>query len=774
MQSNNFVRFPVVLIMALVMFTPESWSQDRKKITFVILDETTLNPITGAEVQASGASDTAAISDSNGLVVMELSVGEVFVSSNDYNSRYVNFDPDSVKGVFPIYLEPAFNMLEQAVISAGRYNQPLKETSTSIEIIRPELLKERNSLTIKDVLGQTAGVTVTDNQVNIRNGSGWSYGAGSRVMIMLDDMPMLSGDAAAPLWTFIPTEGIAAMEVIKGAGSVLYGSSALTGVVNITSEKPGIRPKTSVNGFYGMYNKPKEIGWQWSDKQLTIRGFNAYHLRRINKLALSVQVNGQMDDGYRMGDHDNRLRVGTHLSRSLLNDRSVIGIRSNTMHGHSASFLLWQNYDSAYTALNRQTTSTEVKRQTVDFYWKYYGKNNLRILIQSRQLIVDNDVNNGNPVNDQSNSSYTGYYEIRFSQKSTRLALHYGYLYQQTLSNSPLFSGRHTTVNQAPYIQAEWKPFSRLTIDFGGRYEWYKMDDFKAAKSVFRSGLNYRTWKYTFIRASFGQGFRFPSIAESFIQTTVGSISIYPNEELKPESGWNAEVGVKQGFNIGKLKLILDVSAYWMEYRNMMEFIFTQWSTNATIENGLGFGFKSLNVGDSRITGTDITLLAERAFRNGHEVKGMVGYTWSQPVSLEPDKVFARNAFGKELSFNNTSSDPGNNLLKYRYRHLLKMEIRYTYKFIELAANVRYNSFMTNIDRAFVEFPIDLMVRGIDEAREADKNGRTFVDIRMGIILEKKYRIGMVASNIFQSYQMSRPADITGPGSFLIQVGAMF
>ena len=41
---------------------------------------------------------------------------------------------------------------------------------------------------------QIPGVNITDGQANIRGGSGWSYGAGSRVLVMVDDMPLISGD----------------------------------------------------------------------------------------------------------------------------------------------------------------------------------------------------------------------------------------------------------------------------------------------------------------------------------------------------------------------------------------------------------------------------------------------------------------------------------------------------------------------------------------------------------------------------------------------------
>ena len=63
---------------------------------------------------------------------------------------------------------------------------------------------------------------------------------------------------------------------------------------------------------------------------------------------------------------------------------------------------------------------------------------------------------------------------------------------------------------------------------------------------VFRVGGTYQPMEYTFIRGSYGQGYRFPSIAEKYIQTFVGGLNIFPNAQIRPEYGWSGEIGIKQ------------------------------------------------------------------------------------------------------------------------------------------------------------------------------------------------------------------------------------
>ena len=113
---------------------------------------------------------------------------------------------------------------------------------------------------------QVPGVNMTDGQANIRGGSGWSYGTGTRVLVLVDDMPMIDGGLGQAQWNAIPTENISQIEVIKGASSALYGSSALNGVINIRTKYPSIDPETKIKIHYGFYDNPSNINYAWWDE----------------------------------------------------------------------------------------------------------------------------------------------------------------------------------------------------------------------------------------------------------------------------------------------------------------------------------------------------------------------------------------------------------------------------------------------------------------------------------------------------------------------------
>ena len=176
-------------------------------------------------------------------------------------------------------------------------------------------------------------------------------------------------------------------------------------------------------------------------------------------------------------------------------------------------------------------------------------------------------------VDDQDNFSHLIYgeyqYQKRFNQlQKIGLVLTTGAVASKTISIAALFGdGDQLTLNARNiglYGQADFKFFDKLNLSAGARLESNLISFSEAeTKPVFRVGLNYQAAKYTYIRASWGQGYRFPTIAEKFIKTEVGSIVIGQNLDLVSETGMSAEVGIKQGVKLGRdINALIDVSGF--------------------------------------------------------------------------------------------------------------------------------------------------------------------------------------------------------------------
>ncbi len=105
-------------------------------------------------------------------------------------------------------------------------------------------------------------------------------------------------------------ENIDQVEILKGASSALYGSSALNGVINIRTGYPEIEPSTTVTLYSGIYDKPKreELSWWWETNPL-FSGVSFTHSRKIKEVDIVVGANALSDAGYRTNSYDKQIRA---------------------------------------------------------------------------------------------------------------------------------------------------------------------------------------------------------------------------------------------------------------------------------------------------------------------------------------------------------------------------------------------------------------------------------------------------------------------------------
>ncbi|MFM7472752.1 MAG: TonB-dependent receptor plug domain-containing protein, partial [Crocinitomicaceae bacterium] len=188
--------------------------------------------------------------------------------------------------------------LKQVDLRVGKFDKPLEEQTVTMLVLRPELIENKNTRSIETALDQTPGLNILDGEPQIRGGSGFTFGVGSKVAVIVDDMPMLSGDAGRPEWGFIPVENISQVEVIKGAASVLSGSSALSGSVHIRTAYPTSKPLTKIVAYSGAYTPPSVDGSKWWQNYPGIHGLNFLHSKAYGNLDVVIGGNLNMDHGY--------------------------------------------------------------------------------------------------------------------------------------------------------------------------------------------------------------------------------------------------------------------------------------------------------------------------------------------------------------------------------------------------------------------------------------------------------------------------------------------
>jgi iron complex outermembrane receptor protein len=247
-------------------------------------------------------------------------------------------------GEYVISLEVPVKVISTVVVSAGRRQQKVEEVPISMEIIKPTLIDNKGITDLEQAVDQSPGVYTMDGQVSIRGGSGFAYGAGSRVLLLWNGMPLLSGYAGDTQWNAIPIEQAAQIEIMKGASSVLYGSGALNGVIALTEKEPNFKPETKIKVQYGIYDNPKRESLKWWTTNPMNQQIEAYHGRMYKYAGFTISTAAFRNDGYRQGETESRARVsGTVYFRFKKTNRLKAGIGYNYQFQKTGNFLIWQS-----------------------------------------------------------------------------------------------------------------------------------------------------------------------------------------------------------------------------------------------------------------------------------------------------------------------------------------------------------------------------------------------------------------------------------------------
>ncbi len=696
-------------------------------------------------------------------------------------------------------LEDAAELIGQVVVSAGRFEQSANEVTVSIDVIPPRIVESRGTTTLETALEMNPGVTFVNGEPQIRSGSGFSYGAGSRVMIMVDDLPVLSGDAGRPTWGFLPVENIEQIEIIKGASSVLFGSAALSGVINVRTRFPDARPLTRISVQHGVYSTPRTNSakyWKGAAQQSNIRFL---HSQQMGSWDVVIGGNFLGDDGFlapedvaandaakfrfqpwkvdRFGaEYRARLNANIRKRESSVEGLSY-GVNTNWQLGESLNTLIWQSApDSIYGAFDGAATRTNQLIGTVDPYVQYLSPTGIRHNLRTRWQYLNNDNDN-----DQSNGSHVIYGEYQVFIDGNRwnipgLKITTGLVNLTALSRAELYSGgssdgNNTATNQSTYVQFDQSIGDRFNLSGGARYEYFTVNGSGAGKPVFRIGGNYQLAEATFLRSSYGQGFRFPTIAERYIRTGLGALQIYPNEELRPEYSWSAEIGLKQGFKLGSFAGFLDLAVFRQDFSDFIEFTFGPWGPDEgespNEANAYGLGFMSVNTGGSKVTGGEISING-RLQMDRVRIDVLTGYTYTNPVSTTPGFNYNPDSTSNyAATYYGTSHDTTGLILKYRSPHVFRFDAQVSGAKWFGGLSVRYQTNLRNFDQAFISFEENPAISGINwgarDWLEQNPSLPWIIDARFGREWSNGHKVTLVMNNITNEEYAIRPMAMEAP-----------
>lgn len=519
------------------------------------------------------------------------------------------------------------------VVTATRTEHDLKDVPSSAAVVDQEDLKRSPAINVADALRDVPGVEVFDlsvpgaKRVQIRGESG------QRVLVLIDGQKISeqkSMDGAALL---IDPNRIERIEVIKGSASVLYGSEAIGGVINIITKKGGEKPisvETSVT-----FDSSTDGFAEYLSAFGGMNGFKYRVSGTYSDQGNRRSADGEMDDTSYMS-RDNSAFLGYDADKasfgvtydeywSNLNSMTPEGTTGDTLYNFDLDIPLWERRKAGAYAEFRDISEL-VSRVRVDGFYQEVTKEMINIIgvKPTSMLTIDQDQWTRNEqaswggtmqvdlLPHENHHVILGYDMNLDDLDATTEILQTITMFGSSTSTFTKYDYDATMDTHAVYLQDEWTLPADFALTLGVRQTWVRSeleetnnpsldtDTRSASHPVFSAGLTWAGIQDTTLRALFSQGYRFPNLQQLYIGTVHGSSDpTYPNPDLDPETSNNYEVGAR--YDNGALNL--DV-AFFMS--NAKDYITTTAVTGGSqftnvdeadtygIEASAGYTFRSL------------------------------------------------------------------------------------------------------------------------------------------------------------------------------------
>lgn len=426
-----------------------------------------------------------------------------------------------------IQLEEDKSLLDEVVVTGTMESIHIKDSPIKVEVLTSEFLATNPTNNLMEAIATVNGVqecvscgVCGTNDIHI-NGMEGSYS-----MIMIDGMPIMGSLASVYGLNGIPTEMIEQIEIVKGPSSTLYGTEAVSGVINVITKQPKDLPLVSLNMF-GTTHHEKNIDFAITPKMgklSTLIGGNYFHMNNF--------IDANIDD---FSDVPFNHRISLFNKWSLKRkDNRVLSISGKYYYEDRFGGV------SAWTPDFRG--SSEIYGESI-----YTDR---KELIGSYQLPLKEKIkfDFSHSIHDQNSVygdiKYKAYQEVSFANLYwvKKIGVRNDFITGITARNQVYDDNTIATLQKdskltpGVFVQHEYKWSDNFKTLSGLRW-----DRHQTHRNIFspRLSMKYNPSTYTTFRLNSGTGFKVVNLFTEDHAAYTGTRDIVIKEELNPETSYN-------------------------------------------------------------------------------------------------------------------------------------------------------------------------------------------------------------------------------------------
>ena len=585
MKSSTF--FWIIILLSNFIFAED-------KIKGMVKDSKNQKPISDVNIYLK-KSRTGTTSDENGEFVLDI--------KNDKDELEIEFSHvayESVfiygwnKGFIEIEMNEVFLQLDDIVVTSMKCEYNLSNVPIYTEIINKSAIRQSGAVTLSDLMEQTPGIS---KNYDVHGSFDYNLlGLDSKYILILKDGNPITGKFNDKVdLDQIMVSNTDRIEIIKGPGSALYGTEAMGGVINIISDKNIKKNKVEVQLRKISYEddiKKFQNGSSGDVLSLTYgKSYKAFEFQS-SILSQRLRKNGSNND---LGkDKIDKLNIDGQLGWESSNEKNEVNIR----------FIYFDQLDGAKeltsTGYLISSNSTNIDRKDIKVdYKKIINKNvtffqNISSSHYSREYNQSGIDSTFFRLNMAKESLID--YEAKINFNTSVYNWIAGFEYSEPgYNNMRLRDTTHRRTLKGLFLQNQYMMSEKINLVTGFRSDIYNK------KTVYnpRIALMFNFNKKIKYRLSYGEGFRVPSILETFIDfyNIDQGYMVKGNPNLKPEKSKGLT------FNLdfsGNNRFRLNFLGYYNIFTNKIS---TEQQTNAAVSPTT---FSYQNISEATFKGFEI------------------------------------------------------------------------------------------------------------------------------------------------------------------------
>ena len=555
-------------------------------ISGVVKNIRTGEPIVGANIY-NKSFDLGTTSDSDGNFYFERPKSKEFsilVSHIAYKDlEIVIRDNKNIQ----ILMQDIFLQLDDVVVTGTKCEYAISDAPIISEVINNQQIKESGAVSLSQLLSNNLGMSMN---YDVHGPLDYNLqGLGSKYILVLRDGSPIAGKFRDKIdLDHILLSNVDRVEIVKGPGSAIYGSDAMGGVINIITDKNMVKDDLSFN-----YRKI------WFDNS----GLGGHYIAKFGKKINNFIVQSSISHS----DLTNHNIVDPN-DHKLINQNNIdIGIEwtsPNMLNVFNLGFHYFkqsddnQNYVTSDILLSKDVT----RMSRNEFSLKLQNRINDNLLIKN----IFNSSNYNREFEQQGfDSTFDMYniskeeildYEFNLNLNFPVHTVTAGYQINRPFyENYRLVDSIKTLFFQGLFFQDDFKISDDLNILIGIRRDTYDKSIVHSPRIALLRKFNEN---FT-LRASYGKGYRAPSVAERFMDfhNVSQGYKVVGNAKLLPEKS----TGISYNLGYTNLKdLKMDVTLYHNNFKNKIH------SDRVSVGNDNYTTFQYNNISSAQFSGIEI------------------------------------------------------------------------------------------------------------------------------------------------------------------------